>query len=326
MRHNTNRSLQNEDVIFMENIKDIAPINEELNVAKYEVENIKSLIYNMRGKQVILDSDIARLYNVETKRVNEAVRRNTKRFPIEFCFQLTEEEINNLRSQFETSSLKKNNYGGRRYLPYAFTEQGIAMLSAVLHSDRAIEVSISIMNAFVEMRRFILNNQMIFEKISTIELNQFEYQKSTDNRFEQVFKYIGEHKEENQKVFFDGQVYDAFSMIIDLIRKSNKEIILIDNYIDIETLNILSKKIANVDVKIYTKQNTPINIKDINKFNTQYPKLEVKYTDKFHDRFLIIDRKYIYHIGASIKDAGKRCFGITLIKYDAIIEDVLLKI
>ena len=310
----------------MENVKSIAPINEDLNVAKYEVENIKSLIYNIRGKQVILDSDIAILYNVETKRVNEAVRRNTKRFPIEFCFQLTEEEINNLRSQFATSSLKKNNYGGRRYIPYAFTEQGIAMLSAVLHSDRAIEVSISIMNAFVEMRRFILNNQMMFEKINTIELKQFEYQKSTDNRFEQVFKYIGKHKEENQKVFFDGQVYDAFSMITDLIKKANKEIILIDNYVDIETLNILSKKNNNVDVKIYTKSNTQLNVKDVKKFNTQYPKLELKYTDKFHDRFLILDQKYIYHIGASIKDAGKKCFGITLIKYDAIIKNILSRL
>ena len=309
----------------MENVKDIAPIDEDLNVVKYEVENIKNLIYNIRGKQVILDSDIARLYEVETKRVNEAVKRNIKRFPEQFCFQLKEEEYNSLRSQFAT--LKNQSRGQhRKYLPYAFTEQGVAMLSAVLHSDKAIEVSINIMDAFVEMRRFILNNQMLFEKINNIELRQIEYQSLTDNKFEQVFKYIGEHKEKNQKVFFEGQVYDAFSCIVDIIRKANEEIILIDNYIDIETLNILAKKKDDVDIKIYTKSNTKINMKDINKFNVQYPKLELKYTDKFHDRFLILDQKYIYHIGASIKDAGKKCFGITLIKYDAIIKDILSKL
>ena len=309
----------------MENVKYIAPINEDLNVVKYEVENIKNLIQMIRGKQVILDSDIARLYEVETKRVNEAVKRNIKRFPEQFCFQLKEEEYNSLRSQIAT--LKNQSRGQhRKYLPYAFTEQGVAMLSAVLHSDKAIEVSINIMDAFVEMRRFILNNQMLFEKINNIELRQIEYQSLTDNKFEQVFKYIGEHKEKNQKVFFEGQVYDAFSCIVDIIRKANEEIILIDNYIDIETLNILSKKNNNNNIKIYTKSNIKINMKDINKFNVQYPKLEIKYTDKFHDRFIIIDQKYIYHIGASIKDAGKKCFGITLIKYDAIIEDILSKL
>lgn len=211
-------------------------------------------------------------------------------------------------------------------MPYAFTEQGVAMLSAILHSDKAIETSIYIMNAFVEMRKFILNNQILFEKISNVELKQLEYQKLTDNKFDKVFKYIGNQKETNQKVFFDGQVYDAFSVIIEIIRKAKKEIILIDNYIDIETLNILSKKNKNVDVQLYTNPNTKINIKDINKFNTQYPKLEIKYTNIFHDRFLILDKKYVYHIGASIKDAGKKCFGITLIKYYAIIKDILNKL
>ena len=214
----------------------------------------------------------------------------------------------------------------RKYLPYAFTEQGIAMLSAVLHSDKAIEVSINIINAFIEMRKFILNNQLLFEKISNIKLKQIQYQKSTDDKFEKVFEYIGEHKEKDQKIFFDGQVYDAFSMIIDLIKKAESEIILIDNYVDIDTLNILSKKNDKVNIEIYTKKTTKLNIKDINKFNIQYPKLEIKYTDKFHDRFLILDRKYIYHIGASIKDVGKKCFGITLIKYNAIMEDILSKL
>ena len=310
----------------MSSENNIAPINEDLDVVKYEEEIIKQKIYTIRGRQVILDSDIASLYEVKTKRINEAVKRNPKRFPKEFCFQLNEIEIVNLRSQFATSSLSKSNYGGRRYLPYAFTEQGVAMLSAVLHSDKAIEVSINIINAFIEMRKFILSNQMLFEKISNIEFKQIEFQKLTDDRFEKVFKYIGEHKEKDQKVFFDGQVYDAFSMMVNLIRIAKTEIILIDNYIDIDTLNILAKKNNNVSIIIYTKKNTKINIKDINKFNSQYPKLKIKYTERFHDRFLIIDRKYIYHIGASLKDLGKKCFGITLIKYSAIIEDILSKI
>ena len=306
----------------MRNENNIAPINEDLNVVKYEVEDIKQKIYTIREKQVILDSDIAKLYEVETRRINEAVKRNLKRFPTEFCFQLNEEEYDFLRSQIATLKIQGRGQH-RKYLPYAFTEQGVAMLSTVLHSDKAIKVSINIMKAFTEMRNFILNNKMLFEKISNIELKQIEYQKSTDDKFEKVFEYISEHKEKEQKIFFDGQVYDAFSMIIDLIKKAENEIILIDNYVDIDTLNILSKKNDKVKVELYTKSNTKLNANDINKFNLQYPKLEVKYTEVFHDRFLILDKKYIYHIGASIKDVGKKCFGITLIKYEAIIKDIL---
>ena len=306
----------------MRNENNIAPINEDLNVVKYEVEDIKQKIYTIREKQVILDSDIAKLYEVETRRINEAVKRNLKRFPTEFCFQLNEEEYDFLRSQIATLKIQGRGQH-RKYLPYAFTEQGVAMLSTVLHSDKAIKVSINIMKAFTEMRNFILNNKMLFEKISNIELKQIEYQKSTDDKFEKVFEYISEHKEKEQKIFFDGQVYDAFSMIIDLIKKAENEIILIDNYVDIDTLNILSKKNDKVKVELYTKSNTKLNVNDINKFNLQYPKLEVKYTEVFHDRFLILDKKYIYHIGASIKDVGKKCFGITLIKYEAIIKDIL---
>ena len=309
----------------MSNENNIAPINEDLNVVKYEIEDIKQKIYTIRGKQVILDSDIARLYEVETKKLNQAVKRNIERFPEEFCFQLAEEEYESLRSQFVTLKIQGRGQH-RKYLPYAFTEQGVAMLSTVLHSDKAIKVSINIMKAFTEMRNFILNNKMLFEKISNIELKQIEYQKFTDDKFEKVFEYIGEHKEKEQKIFFDGQVYDAFSMIIDLIKKAKSEIILIDNYVDIDTLNILSKKNDKVNVEIYTKSNTKLNANDINKFNNQYPKLEVKHTEVFHDRFLILDKKYIYHIGASIKDVGKKCFGITLIKYDAIIKDILARL
>ena len=195
----------------MSNENNIAQINKDLNVEKYEVEEIKQKIYTIRGKQIILDSDIARIYEVETKKLNQAVKRNMERFPEEFCFQLTEIEFENLRSQFVTSSLKQNNYGGRRYLPYAFTEQGVAMLSAVLHSDKAINVSIRIMNAFIEMRKFIINSGHIFERITNVEYKLLEH----DKKFEELFNQFQTEGNVKQKIFFDGQVYDAFSMMID---------------------------------------------------------------------------------------------------------------
>ena len=305
----------------MSNENNIAPINEDLNVVKYEVEEIKQKIYTIRGKQVMLDSDIAIEFEVETKRINEAVKRNSRRFPEEFCFQLNEEDFDSLRSQFAT--LKNQGRGQhRKYLPYAFTEQGVAMLSTVLHSDKAINVSIKIMNAFVEMRHFIYNNAQVFERLTNVEYKLLDH----DKKFEEVFNQFQIKGNVEQKIFFDGQVYDAFSMMVDLIKKAENEIILIDNYVDIDTLNILAKKNNGVNIKIYTKKETKLTSKDIDKFNIQYPELEVKYTEIFHDRFLILDRKYIYHIGASLKDLGKKCFGIMLIKYDAIIEDILSKL
>ena len=231
-----------------------------------ETKDIKSLIYVVRGQQVMMDSDLAMLYQVDTKVFNQAVSRNIKRFPENFRFQLTKEEFDALRSQVATS----NGRGGRRYRPYMFTEQGIAMLSGVLRSDVAIQVSIRIMNTFVEMRRFIANNALLFEKVSDIELKQLEYQKSTDEKFDKVFKYIEDHAESEQKIFFDGQIYDAFSLITSIIQKAQKEIILIDSYVDIDTLNILAKKNAGVDVKIYTYASAQLTNKDAANFNAQY--------------------------------------------------------
>lgn len=305
----------------MSNENNVAPINVDLNVEIYEVEEIKQKIYTIRGKQVILDSDAARIYHCETKYVNRVVKRNIERFPEDFCFQLTEEEYDSLRCQFVT--LKNQGRGQhRKYLPYAFTEHGIAMLSALIDSEIAVKVSVNIMKAFIEMRKFLINNSQVFERLTNAEYKLLEH----DKKFEEVFNQFQIKGNIEQKIFFDGQVYDAFSMMIDLIKKAENEMILIDNYVDIDTLNILSKKNDKVNVKIYTKKETKLNSKDINKFNIQYPNLEVKYTEKFHDRFLILDKKYIYHIGASLKDLGKKCFGITLIKYDAIIEDILSKI
>lgn len=287
---------------------------------------IEKLIYVIRDKQVMIDSDLAMLYQVETGALNRAVKRNIKKFPEDFRFQLTVEEYENLKCQIGISSLNENGYGGRRTLPYVFTEQGIAMLASVLHSDIAVNVSIGIMRAFVEMRRFIANNALLFERISNVELKQLEYQKQTDEKLEQIFEYISEHEEASQKIFFDGQIYDAFSLIVSLIQKAEKEITLIDGYIDVGTLNLLAKKNEGVSVTVYTHQRTRLSNMDVANFNAQYPALEVKYTNVFHDRFLILDGKTAYHIGASLKDAGKKTFGITLINDESITKDILQRL
>lgn len=304
----------------------------DLSVSNIEVTgyDIKGMIYVVRNQQVMIDSDLAMLYQVETKALNRAVKRNIKRFPEDFCFQLTKEEDKILKCQIGTSKIldveKTDGRGGRRTLPYAFTEQGISMLASVLHSEVAVNVSIGIMRAFVEMRRFISNNALLFERISNVELKQLEYQKQTDEKLEQIFEYISEHEESSQKVFFDGQIYDAFSLIVSLIQKAEKEITLIDGYVDVGTLNLLSKKNENVSVTIYTQKRTRLTKTDAENFNAQYPTLEVKYTKAFHDRFLILDRETAYHVGASLKDAGKKCFGINLIQDAGIIKDILQRL
>lgn len=284
-------------------------MTEDKNLVIVDNREIQNMIYTIRGKQVIVDSDLATLYQVTTKRLNEQVRRNKNRFPSEFKFRLTAEEYEYLRSHFATSS-EDNAHGGRRYMPYVFTEQGIAMLSAVLKSDIAVEVSVKIMNSFVEMRRFLISNQELFSRLDRIEIKQLE----TDRKFEEVFNYMAANTEIKQNIFYDGQIYDAFSFIVGLIQKAKKEIILIDNYVDVNTLNILCKKNQGVDVVIVTAGKGNLSAKDITKFNAQYPKLSVKTTKDFHDRFLILDKTEVYHIGASIKDAGKKSFGITKIE------------
>ena len=298
----------------------------EANFVETVQPKIENLIYVIRGKQVMIDSDLAMLYQVETSALNRAVKRNIKRFPEDFRFQLTAEEYENLKCQSGISSLNENGYGGRRTLPYVFTEQGISMLASVLHSDAAVNVSIGIMRAFVEMRRFIANNALLFERISNVELKQLEYQKQTDEKLEQIFEYISEHEETSQKVFFDGQIYDAFSLIVSLIQKAEKEIMLIDGYVDVGTLNLLAKKNDGVFVTVYTHQRTRLSNMDVQNFNAQYPTLKIKYTKVFHDRFLVIDRMTAYHIGASLKDAGKKCFGINLIQDAGIIKDILQRL
>lgn len=271
----------------------------------------------------MIDRDLAELYGVETRVLNQAVKRNIERFPERFMFQLSNEEFEVLRSQIVTS--KTETRGGRQYLPYAFTEQGVAMLSAVLKSETAVQVSIKIMDAFVAMRRFLLNNAHIFSEIDKIKRHQLESDKKIDELFDKMDKF---GVEETQGIFFQGQIFDAYSFFQKLIQKAQKEIILIDGYVDITVLDRLSKKNPNVKVTIYTLQNprmkNPLSQIDIQNFNAQYPSLKVNYTNKMHDRFLIIDNSELYHIGASLKDLGKSCFAFDLITDSSTIISALL--
>ena len=276
------------------------------------IENtVESLIQNIRGKQVILDRDLASLYDVETGRLNEQVKRNLKWFPDDFMFQLNETEFQNLKSQFATSS-----WGGVRKLPYAFTEQGIAMLSGVLRSDVAIEVNIRIMRAFVAIRHFLTGNAQVFQRLETIEYHQLEmqqHQKKTDKRIDEIFNKFKENGPVNQGVFYNGQVFDAYVFVSDLIRQAKTSIVLIDNYVDETVLTMLDKRESGVAATIYTQQISHQLQLDINRHNAQYSPISANVFRQSHDRFLIIDDK-VYHIGASIKDLGKKWFGFALMQ------------
>lgn len=234
---------------------------------------------------------------------------------------MTKEEVKDLRSKFSTANINPKS----RSLPHVFTEQGIYMLATVLNGEIAEKQSIFIMWAFREMRHFIMNNERMFERINSIELKQLEYQKESEEKFNKIFDYIAAHKEVNQKIFFDGQIYDAFSLLTDIVGQAKREIVLIDGYIDVITLNILAKKNSGVDVFAYTLASARISSQDINNFNAQYPTLTIKKTIAFHDRFLIIDGVEGYHIGASLKDAGKKCFGVNKIEGTDVVKDIMKK-
>jgi len=281
-------------------------MNKEITIL--EQENIANKIYTIRRVQVILDRDLAELYGVETKRLNEQVRRNIARFPEDFMYQLTENEKNELVAKCDHLKSLKFSY----QMPHVFTEQGVAALSGVLKSKRAIEVNIQIMRAFVAMRRFISKNAEIFTRLDGVEKKQLEYRIKTDKKFEKVFEAI-ENKEfvKKQGIFFEGQIFDAYKFISDLIRSAKKSIILIDNYVDDSVLTLFSKREKNVSVEIYTKNITKQLRLDLNKYNSQYGKIEIKELKHSHDRFMIIDNKNVYHIGASLKDLGKKWFAFS---------------
>lgn len=279
-------------------------------------KDIESKILTIRNQQVMLDRDLAELYGVETKILNQAVKRNIERFTERFMFQLITEEAethNSSRSQNVTLNKSNNKRGTNiKYLPYAFTEQGCAMLSSVLKSEIAVKISIQIMDAFVAMRHFLQNNAEIFSELKSIRQHQTEtdiHLQNTDNKVHELFDRMDKYKiDDTQGIFFQGQIFDAYAKFESFLQAAQKEIILIDNYVDLSILQRLAKKQKGVNVTIYTDPKTKLTAQDIQKFNTQYPTLTLNHTTKMHDRFLIIDGKTLYHMGASLKDLGKKCF------------------
>ena len=282
--------------------------------------NIENMIYEIRGKQVRLDSDLARLYQCKngTKSINLAVNRNVKKFPNDFYFQLTNNETENLRFHFETSS-STTNYGGKRYNPYAFTEQGVAMLATVLHTPVAAEVSVNIMRSFVKMRKYISVNLIEQDNMKNMLIKHDNEIKLLQESFSKL-----EEKEKINHIFYEGQIYDAYSLLIDIFRKAKKGIIIIDNYADKSILDMITN--LNVKVTIVTKKFNLLKDIDIKKYNKQYHNLKIIYSDKFHDRFIILDKKVLYHSGASYKDLGNKCFAITKIEDKWYLETIIKNI
>ena len=327
------------------------------------LENIENLIQVIRGKQVILDRDLARLYRVETFRLNEQVKRNIERFPEDFMFQLSKEEFENWKSQFvisneddflksqivtsnpedinmssqiartfETNMLSQNARTSPKKrplsaLPYAFTENGIAMLSSVLRSPIAIATNIQIMRAFTAMRRFIAANAQVFQRLEVIEHTQLSlaaHQEEADRKFEEIFRRLDDGSvTQKQGIFYDGQIFDAYVFITERVREAKKRIVLIDNYIDESVFTILDKRPKGVKAKVYTKNLTPQLALDLEKHNAQYAPIEVEPFDRSHDRFLCIDDT-VYHIGASLKDLGKKWFAFA--KMELTTDELLTKI
>jgi hypothetical protein len=286
------------------------------SVKKYDRKIIER-IFTIRDRQVMLDTHLAELYGIETKYLNRAVKRNPGRFPGTFMFQLTKAEFESLRFRIgtsnETESLRfqngtSNKRGGRRYLPYAFTEQGVAMLSSVLNTDAAVKTSVIIMNAFVEMRHFLIENAGLLNRIQQVEIRQVE----TDSKVQLLLDAMEQKQlKPQQGIFFNGQVFDAWAFISDLIKSARQSLILIDNYVDDTVLTLFSKKQAEVTVAVYTKTITRALQEDAKKFNSQYGGLSLHKFTQAHDRFLVIDRSELYHIGASLKDLGKKWFAFS---------------
>jgi hypothetical protein len=338
-----NKPEQTKDIVLTENDA-IVPI-----------KNIQSMIFTIRGVQVMIDRDLATVYDVETRVLNQAVKRNIDRFPKEFRFQLTQEEYDELvtncdrfhlspssgtssrgeslrcqigtlkdspKDSLRSQSVTLKTGGGRgkhrKYLPYAFTEQGVSMLSAVLRSETAVKVSIKIINAFVQMRRFIQHNANVFARLDLVEHRQIVFESETEKNFEEVFNALEAGEPPKQGIFYNGQVYDAYTFVCDLIRKAETSLVLIDNFIDDSVLTLLSKRSEDVSCQIYTKSiSTPLAL-DLKKHNQQYPSIFIQTFKEAHDRFLIVDEKVIYHIGASLKDLGKKWFAFSRFETGAV--------
>lgn len=275
--------------------------------------DLKNKIYTIRGVQVMLDSDLAEIYGYETKRFNEQVKNNIERFDEDFRFQLTQDEVDVLRSKFSTTNISTMS----RSLPYAFTEQGIYMLMTVLKGELAVKQSKTLIRLFKQMKDFVLTNSQLFAEIDSIKKHLIEsdlHHKENDKRIDELFTLMDKYKiEEKQGIFFQGQIFDAYAKFESFIQSAKKEIVLIDGYVDLTVLERLAKKKKGVNVLLYTDSKTKITNLDVQKFNAQYPTLTLNFTSRMHDRFLIIDNSVLYHIGASLKDLAKKCFAFEIL-------------
>ena len=287
--------------------------------ASISPEMVRGRILTIRGVQVLLDRDLAELYGVSTGALNQAVKRNSNRFPERFMFQLSEDEFKNWKSQIVISNLSEASVRmGLRKRPFVFTEHGVAMLASVLRSETAVRVSLAIIDAFIAMRQLLIASAEVFKRIETVERRQIADQVRNEERFKEVFKVLDANREKIQGVFYDGQLWDARALVLKLVSGAKRSLILIDNWATTATLDLLAKKRKGVKVTVITsehcKKGVPhhaISDADIKTFNAQYPKLAVRYNETFHDRFLIIDDKELYLIGASLKDLGAKCFAFT---------------
>ena len=311
------------------------PSDKPTSAIELTPREVAARIFSVRGSQVLLDSHLADMYQVETKALNRAVKRNAARFPESFCFQLTAEEWevlkqthtsnapDSLRLQSGTLNIPARGQH-RKYLPYVFTEQGVAMLSAVLHSKTAVTVSIRIIEAFVEMRKFLLQNAGLFQKVEQIELRQIKHIADSDEKFNRIFNALEVPATPASGIFHNGQIFDAYAFVASLIRKAKSSIILVDNYVDESVLLLLSKRHDSTSAAIFTRKISRQLALDLEKNNAQYPPVAVHTLEDFHDRFLIIDKQDLYHLGASMKDLGKQCFAFS--KLDSLAPEVLSRL
>ena len=283
------------------------------SLQNFDQQEIENRIFTIRDVQVMLDGHLAEMYGVDTKVLNQAVKRNVDRFPESFRFQLTEVELSNSRSQFVTLNNDNKPKRGQniKYLPYVFTEQGVAMLSVILKSEFAVQFSIRIMTAFVEMRKVMSTYSCLFQRLSDVEKKQL----LTDEKFDRVFKALETRdKIRENGIFYDGQIFDAYVFVSELIKSAKLSIVLIDNYIDESIFTLFTKRTKGVTVIFYTNSISKHLLLDSQKYNAQYEAIEIKEFKQSHDRFLIIDEKDIYHFGASLKDLGKKWFAFS--KFD----------
>lgn len=305
----------------MDNQKIQPPALTGKNSISISSRDINEKIFIFRDLQVMVDKDLADLYDVETKRLNEQVKRNIERFPEEFRFQLTKEEKDELVANCDRFENLKHSTSN----PYVFTEQGVAMLSAVLHSKTAIDISIQIIKAFVEMRKFLLNNAKMFQRLNNLELTQLKHIESSDKKFKLLFDALEKNQLKAESgIFYEGQIFDPYKLISDIFRSAEKSIVIIDNYLDDSVLRMLVKRKKGVSIELYSTNTSDLLKQDVDKFKIQYGNITLKKLKTVHDRFIIIDRKTVFHFGASLKDAGKKVFAFSMLAINA--DDLLSRI